>query len=71
MLRISSKITILTALLFFGCSTTIPVKVRKPAKLNIGSARTIAVMDFEFTGSWDFRAGEKMLQSSNNYFLKH
>lgn len=45
--------------LFYACSTTIPVKVRKPAELSVGSARTIAVMDFDFTGSWDFSAGEK------------
>lgn len=45
--------------IFSSCSTTIPVKVRKPAELNVGSARTIAVMDFDFNGSWDFSAGEK------------
>jgi len=44
--------------IFYACTATIPVKVRKPAELNIGSARTIAVMDFDFAGSWDFSAGE-------------
>jgi curli biogenesis system outer membrane secretion channel CsgG len=45
--------------LLAACSTTIPVKVRKPAQLNIGSARTVAVMDFDFTGRWDFSSLEK------------
>ena len=56
-LKTLKYLTILSLLM--ACSTTIPVKVRKPAELNIGSARTIAVMDFDFIGSWDFSAGEK------------
>ncbi len=54
------KITklLLFLLLLTACTTTIPVKVRKPAEMNIGSARTIAVMDFDFIGDWDFSAGE-------------
>jgi curli biogenesis system outer membrane secretion channel CsgG len=51
--------------IFYACTTTIPVKVRKPAELNIGSARTVAVMDFDFSGNWDFGAGEQ-----NNTKLK-
>ncbi len=52
------KTIFIFALLFFliACSTTVPVKVRKPAELNIGSARTIAVMNFDFSGSIDFSA---------------
>jgi len=60
----------MAALLFSACSTTIPVKVRKPAELNIGSARTIAVMDFDFTGSWDFSAGEKDSKKALSVFAK-
>ena len=50
---------ILFLLLAFSCRTMVPVQVRKPAELNVGSARTIAVLDFDFKGSWDFSAGEK------------
>lgn len=50
---------LLMMLIIFGCKTMVPVKVRKPAELNVGSARTIAVLDFDFSGSWDFSAGEK------------
>jgi curli biogenesis system outer membrane secretion channel CsgG len=55
------KIIISIVLIIFAtaCTTIIPVKVRKPAELNIGSARTIAVMEFDFLGSWDFSAGDK------------
>jgi len=42
-----------------ACTTTIPVRVRKPAELNVGAARTIAVMDFDFSGSWDYSADKK------------
>jgi curli biogenesis system outer membrane secretion channel CsgG len=58
------KTRILLSAIFFisiiaACTTTIPVRVRKPAELNVGAARTIAVMDFDFTGSWDFSADKK------------
>ena len=53
-----------------ACSTTIPVKVRKPAELNIGSVRTLAVMDFDFIGSWDFSAGEKSSKKPLSVFAK-
>lgn len=57
---IKSLVILLMASTFLitSCSTTVPVKVRKPAELNIGSARTIAVMDFDFEGSIDF-SGDK------------
>lgn len=50
-------IGIILLLILGACSTTVPVTLRKPAELNIGSARTLAVLDFEFTGSLDFEAG--------------
>jgi len=54
---------LITSLLFLfifnSCTTTVPVKVRKPAELNIGAARTLAVMDFDFSGNWDFNTGQK------------
>ncbi len=43
---------LISLLLFWGCSTTIPIKVRKPAELNIGAVRTLAVLDFDFAGHW-------------------
>lgn len=45
--------------ILFSCTTTIPVKLRKPAQLNIGNARALAVMDFDLQGSWDFYNVEK------------
>jgi curli biogenesis system outer membrane secretion channel CsgG len=44
--------------IFFACTSTVPVKLRKPAELNVGSARTLAVLDFDFTGSVDFEQAE-------------
>ncbi|KAA3614957.1 MAG: hypothetical protein D8M58_10920 [Calditrichaeota bacterium] len=61
---------LLTIIFVSSCSTTIPVKVRKPAELNIGSARTIAVMDFDFRGSWDFDAGDKDSKKALGAFMK-
>jgi curli biogenesis system outer membrane secretion channel CsgG len=47
--------TFLAALIFMShCSTTTNVNVLKPAELNVGAVKKIAVLDFDFTGSWDF-----------------
>jgi len=54
-----NKFFVILFLIFFGCATTVPVQVRKPAKMNIGSARTVAVLDFDFSGQWDLETGEK------------
>ena len=39
------------------CGTSTRVKVLKPAELDVGSVKKVAVLDFDFEGSWDF-AGE-------------
>ena len=41
-------------LLLFTCATYIPIKVMRPAELDIPPFKKIAVMDFDLTGSWHF-----------------
>ena len=36
-----------------GCKTTTSVRMLKPAELDVGSVKTIAVLDFDFVGNWD------------------
>ncbi len=43
-----------------NCGTSTKVKVLKPAELDVGAVRKIAVMDFDFRGSWDFGLGNKV-----------
>jgi curli biogenesis system outer membrane secretion channel CsgG len=40
------------------CGTSTRVKVLKPAELDVGAVKKVAVLDFDFIGSWDF-ADEK------------
>jgi curli biogenesis system outer membrane secretion channel CsgG len=45
----------------------------KPAELNVGQVKKIAVMDFEFTGSWDFAesvGSPQTLKQFGQVFLK-
>jgi len=44
----------ITLLVLNHCGTTKQVKVLKPAELDVGEVKTIAVLDFDFTGSWDY-----------------
>jgi len=55
------------SILFMACSTTIPIKVRKPAELNIGAVRTLAVLDFDFEGHWNL-AGTEANSPGRNFF---
>jgi hypothetical protein len=41
-------------LLVSGCAVHIPVTVMKPAQLDIGNVKKVAILDFDFTGSWEF-----------------
>lgn len=41
-------------LLVASCATFIPVRLMKPAKLNIVGVKKIAILDFDFTGNWHF-----------------
>ena len=57
------KILLLSTLVVVGfilnhCSTTTSVKVLKPAEMDVGSVKKVAVLDFEFQGSWDYSATE-------------
>ncbi len=45
---------ILTMFVLNHCGTTKQIKVLKPAELDVGAVKTIAVLDFDFTGSWDY-----------------
>lgn len=51
-LKLNSLLIVL--LILSGCAVHIPVEVLKPAEVNIGPVKKVAVLDFEFTGSWDF-----------------
>lgn len=61
-------IWVLTFVIFTGfilnqCGTTKKVKVLKPAELNVGAVRKIAVLDFDFIGSWDY--GDEVKKPKN------
>jgi curli biogenesis system outer membrane secretion channel CsgG len=61
MKRISSIIFLFIAIMMMNnCGTSTKVKVLKPAELDVGAVRKIAVMDFDFRGSWDFGLGKKV-----------
>src|SRR5436305_1879975 len=46
------KFLFLTTLIFiFGCATTINVKLLKPAEINPGARKKIAVLNFDFGGN--------------------
>jgi curli biogenesis system outer membrane secretion channel CsgG len=58
--RVKLIVLILAVTFFiFGCATQIPVQVLKPAEVNIGQVKKIAVLDFEFVGNWDFGREKK------------
>lgn len=69
-MKVCYRLVLLLLLFMFSCKTMVPVKVRKPAELNVGSARTIAVLDFDFKGSWDFSAGEKDIKKLKDVLTK-
>lgn len=55
-MKLSTRILLIVVLFIIGCtpSTYINVKVLKPAKVDIGDVKRIAVADFTYTGSWSF-----------------
>ena len=53
MKKILLMITLLFTGLIIGCATYVTVDVLKPAQVNIGDVKKIAVLDFEFIGSWN------------------
>jgi curli biogenesis system outer membrane secretion channel CsgG len=59
MKRIPLIIALLTTIILLSqCGTSTRVKVLKPAELDVGAVKKVAVLDFDFKGSWDF-ADEK------------
>ncbi len=49
-----SAVLVSLLLLLNYCGTSTRVKVLKPAELDVGSVKKVAVLDFDFMGSWDF-----------------
>lgn len=47
-------ILVISLILLNYCGTSTKVKVLKPAELDVGSVKKVAVLDFDFMGSWDF-----------------
>ena len=49
-----------------SCTTYVYVQVLKPAAVTIGDVKNLAVLDFDFVGSWNFeerKPPEKMVKS--------
>ena len=58
-------IFILLLAIIFGnsCKTTTSLRMLKPAELDVGAVKKIAVLDFDFAGSWDLeKSSAKNLQ---------
>lgn len=62
-------ITILTALLITGCATSVPINVTKPAEVNMAGARTIAVMDVNYSESGVIDLGRLFSQPLTTIFF--
>jgi len=59
MKRLPLILALLTIIMLLNqCGTSARVKVLKPAELDVGAVKKVAVLDFDFIGSWDF-ADEK------------
>lgn len=57
-------------LIFNHCGTTKSVKVLKPAELDVGAVKTIAVLDFDFIGSWDYADDAKSAKTLKEFGQK-
>ena len=57
---------LLTVMLLSQCGTSTSVKVLKPAELNVGAVKKVAVLDFDFIGSWDFADEKKEKNEISN-----
>jgi hypothetical protein len=63
MRRVVYGLSIVALLLFlFGCSTSIPVTVTKPAEINMSGNRVIAVLDFRYPVKGTTISGKDLLQ---------
>ena len=63
MRRVTLTLSLLATILILNqCGTSTRVKVLKPAELDVGAVKKVAVLDFDFIGSWDF-ADEKKKES--------
>lgn len=75
MKRLPLILTLLATILMLNqCGTTKRIKVLKPAQLDVGAVKKVAVLDFDFIGSWDFGDEEKSpkkLKDFGELFLKN
>lgn len=53
-MKVRSSAFLLPVVLCLACGTTVSVKMLQPAEVHIGPVRNLAVLDFEFVGSWNF-----------------
>ena len=63
-------LALISLLFIFSCKSTTNLQLLKPAELNVGAVRTIAVLDFDFAGDWNFSAGEKKAENLKEIGLK-
>ena len=60
MRRLSLILSLLASIMILNhCGTSTRIKVLKPAELDVGAVKKVAVLDFDFIGSWDFADEEK------------
>jgi len=60
MRRVTLTLSLLATILILNqCGTSTRVKVLKPAELDVGAVKKVAVLDFDFIGSWDFADEQK------------
>ncbi|NQV37487.1 MAG: hypothetical protein HQ509_05705 [Candidatus Marinimicrobia bacterium] len=53
-MNIKNNLLIVLVVILNGCSTYVNVKVLKPAKFNLSDTKKVAIMDFDYVGSWTF-----------------
>lgn len=58
---LSLTIVVLGVIMLISCATKIPVQVLKPAEMNIGPVKKVAILDFDFRGHWDLYELDKTL----------
>src|SRR5574344_3049111 len=70
--HVSAVLPILSCALLASCATTVPVQVVRPAELDLGSAKTIAVLPFQASNSKNYEVtGSSFFDVVNavNFFI--
>ncbi len=60
-MKLKTAVASVFTLLLFQCASYIPVRILKPAELDIPPVKKVAVMDFDMNGSWSFWYDNKSL----------